>query len=127
MGPDLNAIAEAAGTEVVDVAIGNADEEFLAALQKIRELGDCRFQLPVAPAGETLDLNTVNVGYHDPVEGTDVLAQVSGESECGAEPGWYYANGNTGDQIILCPGSCNELKDEKGSVEIVVGCATVVR
>ena len=127
MGPALEAIATAGGTEVVDVAVGNADEEFLAALQTIRELGDCRFQLPVPPAGETLDLQTVNVGYHDPVEGTEVLAQVSGESDCGAGSGWYYANGNTGDQIVLCPDSCTELKDERGAVEIVVGCATVVR
>jgi hypothetical protein len=127
MGPDLEAIATAGGTNVVDVAVGNADEEFFAALQTIRKLGECRFQLPAAPAGETLDLDTVNVGYHDPIDGTDLLAQVAGESGCGSEPGWYYANGNTGDQIILCRSSCDELKAEKGTVEIVVGCETIVR
>ena len=46
---------------------------------------------------------------------------------CTAAGGWYYDNPASPTKIILCPATCDEVKTfNEASIEIVLGCATVV-
>jgi hypothetical protein len=130
---NLNDIAEAGGSEtafLVD-ATGNVEEEFLAALAAIRGTGlTCEFQIPEPVAGTTLDYALVNVEFSSGGS-TESLFYVAGESECDASGGWYYdvlPSEGTPTKIMVCPSSCERFKGATdGSVEIRLGCQTLVR
>ncbi len=126
MGDALDSIAEAGGTTAIDVNVSTADSELLAALNEIRKLADCRYQIPTPPPGETLQYQLVNVVHR--VGGTETtIPKVEGASACGTEPGWYYDDEAAPTQIVLCPSTCEKVKVEQGDLEIVLGCQTVVR
>lgn len=127
MGEALDSIAEAGGTAPIDVNISTADSELLAALNEIRKLAECRYQIPEPPAGETLQYQLVNVVHRSPSGTESTIPKVSGASACGSEPGWYYDDDASPTQIILCPSTCEAVKVQQGDLEIVLGCQTVVR
>jgi hypothetical protein len=126
MGDALDSIAQAGGTVAIDVNVSTADSELLAALNEIRKLADCRYQIPPPPPGENLQFQLVNVVHR--VGGTETtIPKVEDASACGSQPGWYYDDEAAPTQIVLCPSTCETVKVEQGDLEIVLGCQTVVR
>jgi hypothetical protein len=84
----------------------------------------CDFAMPAPPAGETLDPYAVNVVLSK----TDGSQAVLGYSkECTDAGGWRYDDVKNPTRIMLCGGSCNDVKAEAdGKVSIAFGCKTKV-
>jgi len=125
---DLNQIASSGGTDdafMVDTS-SNVSTQFLDALNAIRGTVACAYKIPTPEAGKA-DPNTVNVGF-TPDGGTQqVIPQVGTESECGTEPGWYYDDPLNPSQILLCPATCDLVQHTKGTVDVIIGCETIVK
>lgn len=126
----LNAIAAAGGTTKAFLvsANGNAGQQFLDAMLEIKgSLLSCEFEVPTPASGE-LDYDLVNVQYTPDGGTAEVVPRVKDEADCGNAPGWYYDDPAAPKKIILCPQTCDQVKSSaKGSVEIVLGCSTVVK
>jgi hypothetical protein len=124
-------IAAAGGTAtpVIVATDNNLATEFSTALNQIRNTATlpCSYQVPAAPAGQTLDYGAVNVVFTPTGSAAAAILNVPDSSSCGAEAGWYYDNNTTPGSIELCPASCSTLSSGSGSVDIVLGCATVQR
>jgi len=126
----LNAIAQAGGTQQAFLVStnGNAGEQFLDALNVIRgSLLSCEFEIPEPEMGE-LDFNLVNVKLTPAGEQGQIIPQVASAADCGANGGWYYDNPQSPTKIMLCPATCDLVKSlNEATVDIVLGCATVVQ
>lgn len=125
----LNAIAAAGGTTeafIVDTA-SNTTQQFLDALNVIQGIVlPCSYGIPVPPVGEP-DFKSVNVNY-TPGGGTKgVIPFVANEAACPASGNaWYYDDPANPTQILLCPSTCQTVSgDTQGTVDIVLGCATI--
>jgi len=69
----------------------------------------------------------VNVSYSAGDVTDETIGYVESPSACGADGGWYYDNPEIPSQIELCPASCDTVQDDHdATVEIVLGCETVV-
>ena len=129
----LAKIAEGGGTNqafIIDPAT-DVKQQFIDALVTIRgtQLA-CDFQVPPAPAGQTLAYDQVNV-QHTPKNSSaaETLTYVTNEAGCDpVNGGWYYdqdpAQGGTPTTIVVCPSTCAELQDG-GSVKFSLGCETI--
>lgn len=85
----------------------------------------CELEIPTPPEGETFDPTKVNITID--LDGTrQNLPFVESESECGGRDGWFYSPNNVEPKSIkLCPSTCDSVqKAEKGTIEVVLGCAT---
>lgn len=128
---DMDAIAAAGGTMTgFFIGSGNAQADLLAALKQIQQTAvACTFAMPESEsAGEVVDPNKVNVTY-TPVGGqTATITQVASEADCTAQNGgWYYDDPADPSIIQLCESTCNAVQQNEGaSVEVVLGCQTVV-
>jgi hypothetical protein len=132
----LNQIAYAGGTGqafIVDTTTQNVEQQFAAALNAIRGASlPCDYAVPVPDAG-TPDYGDINVQYTAGNGQASVLPYVETAANCDpTKGGWYYdvdpAEGGTPTKILLCGASCTTVKgDSKGRIDIVLGCATVVR
>ncbi len=129
---NLNGIAAAGGTQqafLVDTG-GNVNQQFLAAMNAIRHAAlGCVYQIPVSSNGP-LDYNQVNVVYQPGNGGQpQTLPYVGSKANCPAMGGgWYYDNPQMPTQIILCESACSGIEvDMMGSVNIALGCATVIQ
>jgi hypothetical protein len=130
---NLDTIAVAGGTGQAFVIDTSQDvaQEFLTALNSIRGTQlVCEFQVPEAPAGETLDYDG-NVNVQFSLDGaTEVLPYVESADGCGVtQGGWSYdvdpAGGETPTKILVCPSTCGAFQDTVGGeVEIQLGCET---
>ncbi len=132
---NLDQIAVAGGTEhayVIDTS-GNVQQGFLDALNEIRAARlDCEFQIPQPPSGKTLNFNEVNFQYTDANLMSTSYYYVAPDGCTGAPNEWHYnvapAPGSTPTRIIACPATCDALKTViGGTVQIQLGCTTVVR
>jgi hypothetical protein len=126
---NLDAIALAGGTQkAFVVAVGNPAQtatDFQAALAAIRgsQLA-CEYQLPQPPAGQTLDINNVNVEY-TPSSGAPEVFTYDASCSGSSGPGWHYDDPNHPAKIEICPSTCTTIQaDAKGSIDILLGCAT---
>lgn len=90
----LNQIAAAGGTGqayLVDTG-GNVTQQFIDALNQVRAIGDCLFQIPQPEIGNP-DYNLINVSLVDPSDPSNSITVVNVGSEAGCDPvtgGWYY-------------------------------------
>jgi hypothetical protein len=130
---NLDGMAQAGGTGqayLVDTG-ANAQQQFLDALNKIRgqALG-CVYAIPLPEAGVAIDPGMVNVRY-TPGDGSApvTLPKVSGAGACPPSgDAWYYDDAAAPTKIVLCDTSCKRISgDATATVDIVTGCATVVR
>ncbi len=129
--PNLDAIAEAGGTEtafLVDTG-QNVEAEFLAALDSVRGTRlACEFAIPAPAAGKTLDYQQVNVRFTD-AGNQQTLPYWATADDCDDTGGWYYdvdPSQGTPSSILACPASCEAFQAAtNGSVEIQLGCKTV--
>ncbi len=128
-GADFNlmdGIAQSGGTgpSAFNVSTGGA-AAFLAALQKIAgTLLACEYEMPVPDPGTTLDPSKVVVRYTDGNGVENDLGKFDSEAACGTSNGFYYDNPAAPTKIILCPATCDTAQaDDKGKVDILLGCA----
>ena len=116
---DINALAEAGGTEQGRfVGAKDLERGLLAALQDIRgDVLSCSFALP---EGETINPDRVRL---EVVQG-DTITVIERRSSLEAcddiNGGWAFDDAGL---IVLCPTSCAEVQDiDQGAVEIAIGC-----
>jgi hypothetical protein len=79
----------------------------------------CTFPIPTPPDGKTIDPNTIEIVY----EGAGIQAtikQVHDAAECTS--GGFYV---VGDQIELCPSTCETIQADDGAkLSVSYGCPT---
>jgi hypothetical protein len=132
---NLDRIAVAGGTErayVIDTG-GNVQEGFVAALNQIRAARlDCEYLIPQPPSGKTLNLLEVNFQLTDSAMMSTSYYYVPPGGCTGAPNEWHYdvdpsaMPGPT--KIVACPATCAALEATTGgSIQIQLGCTTVVR
>jgi hypothetical protein len=128
---DLNEIASKGGTGqayLVDTG-PNATQAFLDALVEIRANGMCMFTIPMPSQGEPL-YDHVNVVLTDPDNPDQKLTiyYVADEAACDpTEGGWYYDDPADPHMIVLCPASCQKVRDTGWNINVAVGCTTIAR
>jgi hypothetical protein len=79
----------------------------------------CRFAAPAPPAGQTLDLSSVEITYQ-PSSGAalETLVQVGSAADCA--PGAFYVEAS---DIALCPETCSAIEaDPTGRLEVKIPC-----
>jgi len=82
----------------------------------------CRYSVPVAPDGATLDPGKVNVLFTAP----DGVEELIGQSlDSGCSEGWQYSEDQS--QIRLCTNTCERVQGSEGSLSLQFGCATELR
>ncbi len=130
----LDVIARAGGTNAATVVDTNKDvaSQILAALDAIRtDPLSCEFKIPAPAPGKDLDYGHVNVSYERGKKSTP-LYYVGSLADCDPDTGGWYYDSNPRDAdpkaILACPASCTLLQaDTLGSVEIALGCETIVK
>lgn len=91
----------------------------------------CELPIPMADAG-TVDPALVNVRVTDGTSAPLTVPKVNDEAQCAGGDGWYYDTEAAPTTVFLCPKSCEDAQ-AKGpaatlpKVEVLFGCATVVR
>jgi hypothetical protein len=130
---NLDKVAEAGGTgsafflptEADGGDAGVTTAAFLAAVRSIQSKLTCKYGIPTPPSGQTLDYDKVNVVLT--IAG--VPTTLSYSADCSDSNGWSYGENEAGtpEEILLCPGACQEAKDAgaKGSASVAFGCATM--
>ena len=126
---NLNSIAAAGGTMqafLVDTG-GNVNQQFVDAMNAIRNSVSCTYQIPL-PANGTPDYMSVNVVFTPSGGNPTTIPNVPDKASCPANGnGWYYDNNNAPTSINLCTTTCGAVSaDANGSVNIQLGCATVI-
>lgn len=91
----------------------------------------CEFAIPEPPEGMELDRTRVNVVYTPGGGGAPITFPFVGTPDGAMCPpgadGWYYDDPETPTQIILCPSTCSRVdSDTTGSVDIALGCETLI-
>jgi len=128
----LNSVAAAGGTGSAIIVDGsqNATEEFLQAMNEIRGAAlSCSYLIPQPPPGDDIDYNAINVEF-TPESGIPILIpQVQNAAACPAAGlAWYYDIPGAPKQIIFCDATCTQVaSDTKAVVDVLVGCATIVK
>lgn len=84
----------------------------------------CNFLIPEPPAGEVFDRSLVNVVYT--ADGSPTGVTLPRSDGCTNPDGWYYDNPDAPTEILLCSGSCGTVAGSTGSIDIELGCETVV-
>lgn len=98
----------------------------------------CTMDIP--SSGSPLDPNAVNVTISDGAT-TTTLTKVAGKGDCGGSASWYYDDDTAPTKVILCPAACQTAQSlvsgaasdagvdsgKTGSVNVLFGCATIVK
>jgi len=106
----------------------NWDPLFTALAQSVTQglSLPCTFELPMPPAGQSLDPNKVNFVYTPTGGSPTTIVNVGSLAGCAGGPGWYYDDAVNPTKIIVCPATCTTLEaDPAGEVEVEFGCSTV--
>ena len=84
----------------------------------------CEWDMPAPPAGEMLELSSVNVRYVDSAGAQAKLGKVSGAADCpNFKNGWYYDNDQAPTKILACPQTCTSMRESGvAKVEVLFGC-----
>jgi hypothetical protein len=131
IGPSVTNLAQMAaggGTTPIQVNTSSpaqvtADLEKALGQIAVAQLG-CEYPLPAPPAGQTINVNAVNVDYTPTGQPQTTLAY---SGMCNDPNGWHYDSTTTPTKIIMCPSICDTLKaDLGGKIDIIFGCSTNV-
>lgn len=128
----LNQVAAAGGTGTAFIIDTNQDAtaQFLKAMNEIRGAAlSCSYLIPQPDAGQNINYDAINVQY-TPESGISVIIpKVKSEAECPAAGlAWYYDDPAAPKQIVLCDATCTQVaNDTKAVIDVLVGCATVVK
>ncbi len=119
----LSTIAEQGGTGSPIILEGmSVSHKFSDALADIREAAPgCEYLMPSLPTG--VDPSTVTVSYSSIMSAEEVLPQVADRTACAGD-GWHHDDNASPSRIILCPFTCNKMRNDEGSkVTFSVGCS----
>jgi hypothetical protein len=123
----LNAIAEAGGTEEAYITdANNVEASVLSALNAIRAdaVIPCTLNIPEPEVG-TINYDQVNVGICNAAEDTVHTYRVETEADCDTGAWFYDQAGNT--QVVqLCDATCDIVGASGASLTLSVGCDTEV-
>ena len=100
--------------------VAQLTQKFVDAINAIRgKVASCEFLLQKPDGGGQIDPGKVNVVYDDGQGHTTTLVQ---------DPvnGWTYDDPNNPTKVILHGVSCDKVKVSGGSVNVVLGCKTIV-
>lgn len=129
VGPNtgnLDTIAQGGGTTAAIMIPTNNPAQVSADLIKAvgniaSSLLGCEYPLPTPPAGQTLDVNKVNVNFTAPNTPTKTLAY---SGDCSNPDGWHYDSATAPTKIILCQKACDTGKNTPGAkLDVIFGCA----
>ncbi len=120
---NLNQIAQAGGTGQAILADPANPGAVSAALNQIRAAAlPCDYEVPPEAFS---DLSLVNVEYTPPGNQPATVPQTD-EANCpNVQQGWFYDDPVNPTRILVCPQTC-DLFNQGGSVNVRVGCPTVV-
>lgn len=121
-----NQIAAAGGTDAaILVSNTNVEVEFQSALDKVRgKSASCEYEIPEKVAGGEIDPFWVNIlltagGGTEPV-------LVPFDPDC-AGAGWRYDDAASPTKILLCPATCQQVRDDvQSKIQVLLGCETEV-
>jgi len=131
VGPNLTNLADiatAGGTQKAYlVSGGDVTTQVLAALNAIRAAASipCELKLPSPPAGQTLNLNQVNVVYTTNTCQTQVIGYRSTQTSCDANGGWYFDDPTAPQKVVLCGKTCGDVSVPGGQLLFSVGCGRI--
>jgi hypothetical protein len=125
---NLDAIAVGGGTGPTAIMVNTTSPaqvsaDLAKAIGKIKASQlSCNYSLPAPPAGQTLDVNAVNVNF---TPGGGVAQTLPYSANCTDPNGWHYDNTTAPTQIIMCPSRCTALQGDTtgGKLDIIFGCA----
>ena len=123
-----NQIAAAGGSgAAILVAASNVQQAFQDALAKVRgQALPCEFEIPTEVEQGEVEPGNVNVLYTSPAS-TEPDTIPKSLDAC-ASGGWVYDDDAAPTRITLCPGTCEQIRDDlDGTIEIMLGCKTVVK
>jgi hypothetical protein len=123
---NLDQIAAAGGTvEALDVTANI--NLFLDKMKEIQTKAlACDFPIPEAPMGQTFDKELVAVKYTPTVNpaNAEEIPRADNFGDCSGKTGWYYDNNVKPTKIVLCPASCQKIKDDlQSKIDVLFGCA----
>jgi len=126
---DLDRLAAKGGTTKA-ILVSTADTakaatDLTAALSQIRGASlSCEYAVPAPPAGQTLDVNKVNVQFTLQGGQPETLPY---SADCSNAKGWRYDNATAPTKIQLCQNACDNVKSVAGTtakLDVVLGCKT---
>lgn len=122
---DPIAAAGGSGSAVVVTDTVNTQQAFQDALAKVRgKAVPCEYQLPPKVVSGEIGVGFVNVEY---TPGTGAAQSLPQSPTCAAF-GWRYDDPAKPTKIILCPQACAAVQnDSKAQIDVLLGCATVIR
>jgi hypothetical protein len=83
----------------------------------------CNYTIPPPMSGKMVDPNLVNVNFTSSSGTVTQIGKDPDPAGAACNHGWQYAANNT--QIILCPDTCDLVKqDPNAKVNVVLGCTT---
>lgn len=123
-----NLVAQHGGSDsAILVGATNVEEEFRQALLQVR--GDavpCEYLLPEQVQDGTVAVSHVNIEITPGASGSEPELLPKDSGCTGA--GWRYDDPSDPTAIVLCPETCEALKQDLGaSIRIVLGCVTITR
>jgi hypothetical protein len=126
-GANLDQIAAAGGTnKAFLIDGGDIGAQFVDAMLGISNTPlECKFDLPVGPAGQSLDTSLLAVTYTPTTTMVETqIPKLNGLGDCAlnAGNGWYFDSPTKPTKIEVCPGTCS--KFSAGIVKTVVGCTS---
>lgn len=128
-GVDLdfaNLVAEAGGTEQAIFVKSNDASQFHKALAEVRgQALPCEYDIPQQVRSGNIGITQVNIVW-TPSDGRapEIIPQTQ---DC-AQGGWHYDNAQKPEKILLCPSTCQIIKDDlSAKIDIELGCATIAR
>ena len=133
-GSEYTTLIAKTGGARAEICSGNAawGPFFDAVATAVKATSRVACELPMpAPDGGTVDPGLVNVRVTDGSKPPFTVPAVKDEAACAGGEGWYY-DASPPTKVLLCPTSC-EAAQAKGAtaelpkVEVLFGCATVVR
>lgn len=122
---DLNQIATSGGTDqAIFINTGqDVGQQLIDALNRIREdvVVDCAYNIPPPPAGQTINLSTVNVRITTS-DGDEIVVGRDDPSASGCN-GWQFDDPAMPSQIILCGDACDTVQsDPNARFDVLVSC-----
>lgn len=128
---NLNVIAEAGGTGSAYFVDNGAQvtQDFIDALVQIRANGQCMFLIPEPEVGEPA-YDFVDVMLVDPDDETitQEVDKVLDAASCDATTGgWYYDDPADPRMIVLCPATCDAVREQGWDTHVNLECDIVIK
>ncbi|MFO0675259.1 MAG: vWA domain-containing protein [Polyangiaceae bacterium] len=127
----LNRIAVAGATDSAFLLDTTKDvqKSFAEALAQVRKRSlSCQYGIPRSATGD-IDYSKVNVQFRtESSAAVETWPAVTKADACKNTRSWYYDSPTQPTKVVLCPDACAAVTDdETARVDVLFGCATVLR